>query len=191
MKSFCFFHLIQSVLLFCLLLHLNFYFYFSFKEEKQKRRVIAVGRSRLVLPSLHHAGFNENKLINARRGGGSTETTKDTPVGTSLVLRAVLCERFKENENGIHAFMGDLRMTNTTFPVFLMDTIRLRSHGKETPVSWLHKEPDCLRTGYLNVLLLLSFFCVFEFSSTSCIHRTCYLRQWLISIRTLGQGALL
>ena len=35
----------------------DFYFYFSFKEEKQKRRVIAVGRSRLVLPSLHHAGL--------------------------------------------------------------------------------------------------------------------------------------
>lgn len=40
--------------------------------------------------------------------------------------------------------------------------------------------------------MYFSFFLfLFELSSTSRIHRTCYLRQWLISIRTLGQGALL
>lgn len=81
-------------------------------------------------------------------------------------------------------------MANTTIPVFLMDNIRLWSHGKQTPVSQLHKEPDCLRTGYLSVLSLSSlFFFLSEFSSTSRIHRTCYLRLWQISIRSPAQGA--
>lgn len=83
--------------------------------------------------------------------------------------------------------MGDLQtMANTMLPVFLIDNIRLGSHGKATPVSRLHKETDCLCT-YLNAVLFLF---LFEFSSTSRIHRTCYLRQWLISI-SLGQGVLL
>lgn len=50
----------------------------------------------------------------------------------------------KEDGNGKHDFMGDSwRMTNTTFPVFLMDNIRLWSHGKEASVSGLNKELDC------------------------------------------------
>lgn len=82
-------------------------------------------------------------------------------------------------------------MTNSMFPVFLIDNIRLWSHGKETPVSQPHKETGCLRTGYLNVLTMVLSFFFFELSSAIGIHRTCYLRQWLISIRLSGQGELL
>lgn len=60
--------------------------------------------------------------------------------------------------------------------------------GKRLLSLGVHKETDCLRTGYLHVLLSLSFF---EFTSASRIHRACYLRQRPISIRGPGQGALL
>lgn len=64
-------------------------------------------------------------------------------------------------------------MTNSTFPVFLMDNIRLCSPGKGTPVSWLDKETGCPRIGYLNVPPVF------------------FLLLWLIIIRTAGQGKLL
>lgn len=75
--------------------------------------------------------------------------------------------------------MGNMTlwMTSTTFPGQYTVSRERDSYLR------LHKDTDCLRTGYLNVLLFPFFFCL--------IHRTCYLRQWLISIRTSGQGALL
>lgn len=61
--------------------------------------------------------------------------------------------RVRENDS-----MGDCwRMTNSTFPVFLTDNIRLRSPEDRTPMSWLHKETACPRIGYLHVPPVSSF----------------------------------
>lgn len=97
--------------------------------------------------------FNENKG-NEHRTELKTFSRKhnskdDTPL---VLLHAFLSLKnpLWKNENGKNDSSG-VWSANSTFPVFLMDNIRLCSPGKGTPVSWLHKETGCPRTGYLNV----------------------------------------
>lgn len=172
----------------------NVSFHLKKKQKQSSSRVRTETRSRrnrLRSSFCHHS---INKAIDTGQVGDLSRLLENKTVKkTSTHLSDLLDQHLRKVKMGNTTLWT---MTNTTFPVFLMDNIRLRSHGKETSVLRLHKETDCLRTGYLNVLLFPSFFfffflVLFELSSTSRIHRTCYLRQWLISIRTCGQGALL
>lgn len=87
--------------------------------------------------------------------------------------------------------IGDCwRMANSTFPVFLMDNIKVGSPEDRTLVSRLHKETGCPRIGYLHVPPVSSFHFV-ELSVTVRSHGSRYLRHWPIIIGTARQGLLL
>lgn len=144
-----------------------------------------------VSSSFHHEWKQVHWHTKGRQRPLGSKDDKDTPVGLLCPPCHPLSINWalKENENGILAFIGDLRMTNTTFPVFLMDNIRLVSRERDSCL--LASQRNWLSENWLSQCTSLFFLFLFEFSSPSRIHRTCYLRQWLISIRTLGQGALL
>lgn len=161
LTSFCVgFHLIRGIVFAMIkpvmVSTLRFVFCFLKKTKKPEALPESV-ESILCPPPLFLLWPNENSLNDVRRAerdmwanllGAKLKKTYKTQLLDSdplfsqslpLLIKSV----HKENENLNHDLMGDLkkrRMTNTTLPVFLMDNISLRSHGKETPVSWLYKD---------------------------------------------------
>ncbi len=116
-----------------------FLFFLSFKAKKKKRVWTEARSQRKRLPSLPSRQLNENKVIDTIRFGdvSSLLETKSVKMTWTHLLDFTLCcsllIKLRKMKTG--KFMGNLwSMTNTTFPVFLMDNIRVWSHGKETPV---------------------------------------------------------